>query len=532
MHERCLKFPFPSHVVSLGDAGAPHTPAGGERVVGGRILRPGGTSDPGSPATFALFPSPTREPCMADQDLVPDPTVFILYGGTGDLAHRLVLPAFYRLAIAGLLPSDWRLVGNGRGDVAHEDFAERVRKSLEEFGPKPSEGPWDEVKSRIRFAGGGFDTDDPGSLLEVLEEAERELGGSPQRVHYMAVPPGAFGKLTEAIGTHNLVERSRVVYEKPFGTSMDTFQELNRVAHETFEEEQIYRIDHFLGKEATQDIHVLRFANGLFTRAWDRNHIESVQIDVPETLDVAMRADFYESTGAILDMLVTHLFQLAGEVAMEPPDSLEPECLGEAREKVIGCFRPLSTEDVVVGQYDGYRDIDSVPDDSRTETFVAARMWVDNDRWRDVPFLFRTGKCLAESHQRVSVIFRDPVKGLSGQPEGASVLSFELSGDGEIELSMVAKEPGASLSLTKATVSLPLGTAFPDASLPAYSRLLHDVLMGDRSLFTRPDGLEQVWKVAAGILGDKPEPVIYPKGSWGPPEAAKLAEPGHWLLGE
>jgi glucose-6-phosphate 1-dehydrogenase len=469
---------------------------------------------------------------MADPSLVPDPTVFVLYGATGDLAHRLVLPAFYRLAIAGLLPKEWRLVGNGRGDVSHEDFAERVRQSLEEFGPKPSEGPWDEFRSQLRFAGGGFDRTDPGCLLDVLAQAEKDMGGTPQLIHYMAVPPGAFGPLTEAIGAHGLAEGARVVYEKPFGTSMATFTELNRIAHETFEETQVYRIDHFLGKEATQDIHVLRFANGLFAGAWDSNHIESVQIDVPETLDVAMRAEFYESTGAILDMLVTHLFQLAAEVAMEPPHCLEPDCLAEERERVIASFRPLTRADVVVGQYEGYRQTAGVAKDSRTETFVAARMWVDNPRWKGVPFLLRTGKCLGGSHQRVSVLFSDPIEGIPGQPLGASVLGFELSGDGEIMLSLVVKEPGPTVSLGTSTVTIPLGTGFHTPSLPAYARLLHDVLIGDRSLFTRPDGLVHVWDVAQAVLEDKPEPTAYPKGSWGPAEAADLAQPGRWLLGE
>jgi glucose-6-phosphate 1-dehydrogenase len=469
---------------------------------------------------------------MADPRLVPAPTVFVLYGATGDLAHRLVLPAFYRLAIAGLLPEDWRLVGNGRGDVSHEDFAERVRESLEEFGPKPSEGPWDLVRSRLCFAGGGFETSDPGSLLDVLKEAERQMGGTPELIHYMAVPPSAFGPLTEAIGTHGLAHGSRVVYEKPFGTSLETFTELDRIADATFEESQIYRIDHFLGKEATQDIHVLRFANGLFTGAWDNTHIESVQIDVPETLDVAMRASFYESTGAILDMLVTHLFQLAAEVAMESPHCLEPECLAEERERVIGCFRPLTRDDVVVGQYEGYRQTDGVAPDSKTETFVAARMWVDNSRWKGVPFLLRTGKCLAESHQRISVVFKDPEPGLPGQPVGASILGFELSGDGEILLSLVVKEPGPAMTLDTSTVTIPLGTGFHTPSLPAYARLLHDVLLGDRSLFTRPDGLAHVWKVATAILDDKPDPSPYPKGSWGPPAAAELAAPSAWHLGQ
>lgn len=468
---------------------------------------------------------------MVDARLVPEPTVFMLFGGTGDLAHRLVLPAFYRLAAEGLLPEDWRLVGNGRGDVSHEDFAGRVRKSLEEFGPKPEDGPWEEFRSRLRFAGGGFEASDPGSLLDVLAEAEAELGGSPQRVHYFAVPPSAFAKLTEGIGEHNLAERSRVVYEKPFGTSLTSFRELDEAAHRVFAEEQIYRIDHFLGKEATQDIHALRFGNGLFAGAWDRKHISSVQIDVPETLDVGMRADFYDATGAILDMLVTHLFQLAGEVAMRTPKSLDAEHIAEAREEVIGCFRPLDPEEVVVGQYDGYLDIEGIPADSRTETFVAARMWVDNDRWRGVPFLLRTGKCMAESHQRVSIKFKEPAETLGGMPCGGNVLGFELSGDGEISLSLVTKQPGPTSELTTGAARLPLGKAFHTPSLPAYSRLIHDVLMGDRSLFTRPDGLRHVWEVAGALLEHKGEPEPYARGSWGPESAKALAGEEGWILG-
>ncbi len=469
---------------------------------------------------------------MSDSPLKPEPTIFILYGATGDLAHRLVLPAFFQLAIAGLLPTDWRLIGNGRGNLSDEEFQERMRESLEEFGPPPAEGPWDDVRVRLRFAGGGFDSSDPGTLLDVVKQAEAELGGRPQLIHYLAVPPAAFGPLTEAIGAHHLATGSRVIYEKPFGTSLESFTDLDRIAHQTFEETQIYRIDHFLGKEATQDIHVLRFANGLFAGAWNRTHIESVEIDVPETLDVAMRASFYESTGAILDMLVTHLLQLAADVAMDPPHCLEPECMAEEREKVIGTFRPLTHADVVVGQYEGYRTTAGVAADSRTETFVAARMWVDNERWDGVPFLLRTGKCLTESHQRVSVIFRDPVPGLPDQPKGKSVLGFELSGDGEIQLTLVVKEPGVTVSLGSSRVVIPLGQGYHTPSLPAYPRLLHDVLIGDRSLFTRPDGLAHVWKVAGEILNDKPEPLMYPKKSWGPPEAAELIAPDHWLLGQ
>jgi glucose-6-phosphate 1-dehydrogenase len=458
--------------------------------------------------------------------------LFVLYGATGDLAHRLVLPAFYRLAIAELLPRNWRLVAEGRGQSTNEEFREGVRKALQEFGPEPSEGPWEEVSRRFLFAGGGFGVADPGSLLDVISLAKRDLGEDPQIIHYMAVPPDAFGPLTDAIGVHGLAQGSRVVYEKPFGSSLESFQTLDKIARRTFEEAQIYRIDHFLGKEATQNIHVLRFANGIFAGAWDSSHIENVQIDIPETLDVAMRAEFYNSTGAILDMLVTHLFQVAGEIAMEPPHCLDPECLSRAREAVIGCFRPLGASDVVLGQYEGYRETPGVPVDSRTETYVAARMWIDNDRWGGVPFFLRTGKCLLESRQRVSVVFKDAVPGLPGQPDGVSILSFELSGNGEVGLGLVIKEPGADITLGVGQTTLPLGSQKDGPSLSEYSILLHDVLVGDRSLFTRPDGLEHVWKVADGILRTKPELIPYAQGSWGPRQAAELVRPHHWILGE
>jgi glucose-6-phosphate 1-dehydrogenase len=206
--------------------------------------------------------------------------------------------------------------------------------------------------------------------------------------------------------------------------------------------------------------------------------------------------------------------------------------LAEAREAVIGCFRPLSASDVVVGQYEGYRDLAGIPAESRTETYVAARVWVDNDRWRGVPFLMRTGKCLLESRQRVSVVFKDAVPGLPGQPGEGNVLGFELSGDGEIELGLVVKQPGPERTLGIGNTKLPLGSASNKPPLPAYSLLLHDVLTGDRSLFTRPDGLEHVWTVADGLLRNKPQPIPYARGSWGPREAAELARPDSWVLGE
>ena len=339
----------------------------------------------------------------------PGPTVFVLFGATGDLAKRLVLPSFFRLVQEKLLPDEWRLIGSGRREKTDDEFRDDVQAALEQFGGlTPEDGPWDEFSAGLRFAGGGFTAEDPGELLDRIAEVRGEIGQDAQLVHYLGLPPTTFGDYTRALGAHGLAEGARVVYEKPFGTSLESFRELDRVVHEVLDESQVFRIDHFLGKEATQELRALRFANGLFGSSWDRHHVAAVEIDVPETLDVADRAEFYDATGAVLDMLVTHLFQVAAEVAMEPPASFRADDVAAARDEAVRRFRPLQRDDVVRGQFEGYRDLEHVADDSTTETFVAARLWIDSDRWRGVPFLLRTGKRMAESHQKVNLIFRDP----------------------------------------------------------------------------------------------------------------------------
>ncbi|MEU4244322.1 glucose-6-phosphate dehydrogenase (NADP(+)) [Actinoplanes sp. NPDC026619] len=459
-------------------------------------------------------------------------TVFVLFGATGDLARRMVLPAFYTLAIEGLLPEKWILVGNGRGDVSHEDFRGRVKEALEEFGPKPAKGPWNEFAKRLRFAGGGFDTSSPGSLLDVIAEARQETGRDAQLVHYFAVPPVAFPELTKALGTHGLAKGARVVYEKPFGTSPEAFRKLNRQVHSVLDESQVYRIDHFLGKEATQQLHAMRFANTAFAALWSREHVESVQIDVPETLGVENRAEFYDATGATLDMLVTHLFQVAAEVAMEPPARLDAADLQAAREKVIAKFRPIDPAEAILGQYSGYKSIKGVAARSRTDTFVAAKLWIDSPRWRGVPFLLRTGKKMAASEQRVSLVLRTPDGPFRKLAPQSNALSFSLAGNGEVDLTLLAKQPGIADELEPVTVALPL-TSVPDADpLPPYSRLIHDVLVGDRALFTRPDGLSAAWKAVQPLLDSPPRPISYPVDSWGPAKARALAAPHRWLLGQ
>ncbi|HEV7656115.1 MAG TPA: glucose-6-phosphate dehydrogenase (NADP(+)) [Mycobacteriales bacterium] len=465
---------------------------------------------------------------MADDKSV----VFVLFGATGDLAKRMVLPAFFQLAQHGLMPENWLLIGNGRGDVSHEDFSGAVHDALTEFGPKPEDGPWDEFSKRLRFAGGGFEKDDPGSLLDVLEDGKKDLGQGARYIHYLAIPPSAFGKITEGLGEHGLAKGSRVVYEKPFGTSPEDFRKLDETVHRVLDEEQVFRIDHFLGKEGTQDLHALRFGNSMFERLWSAEHVRAVQIDVPETLDIADRAAFYDATGALLDMIVTHLFQLAAEVAMEPPASLSAADLQAAREDVIAGFRPLDPAEVVLGQFEGYRDTEGIAPDSTRDTYVAARLWIDTPRWQGVPFLLRTGKQLHGDAQQISLVFKEPTGPLADKlPADGTVLTVSVSGSGEIDLRIVVKRPGPDLVLTSGTAKLAL-TDVPDGDpLPPYVRLIHDVVTGDRSLFTRPDGLAHAWDAITPILEHRPEVQPYARGSWGPEAADALAEPDGWLLG-
>ena len=460
------------------------------------------------------------------------PTAVILYGGTGDLAKRMVLPAIYELYTRGLLPQRFLLVGNGRGDVAHEDFRAHVHDCLTEFSSIEDEHQFAEFASHVLFAGGGFKDRDPGSLLDVIADAESELGERVALLHYLAIPPVAFEETTKAIKAHDLATNAKAVYEKPYGTSVESFHELDDLVHSVFSEEQVYRIDHFLGKEATQNLYLTRFANRLFGDVWNGRHIAQVQIDVPETLDIDDRAGFYDATGAMLDMLVTHLFQVAAEVAMEPPLSMSAEDVQDAREAVIAAFRPLDPNEVVLGQYRSYRATDGIADDSQTDTFVAARLWVDTDRWRGVPFLLRTGKMMTESAQRVSLVLRPADGPLHSIRANANVIQFDLKGNGAIEIMMTVKKPGPDPVPAESCTSLSLQNVAPGSMTP-YTSLIHDVLTGNRTLFTSSAGLASAFAAFAPMLGDaRPKVEIYDDHSWGPVAAQDLAGDVGWLLGQ
>ncbi|WP_218974830.1 glucose-6-phosphate dehydrogenase [Streptomyces sp. NP160] len=463
---------------------------------------------------------------------VSTPTVFVLFGATGDLAARMVLPAFGALAKHGLLPDNWRLIGNGRGHQSHDEFRDHVKKVLDEAKTGLSGRQWRGFSSSLRFAGGGFSESDPGELADVVAEAKDDLGGGDdvQLVHYIALPPSTFEAYTKALDAHGLAEGARVVYEKPFGTDSESFERLDELVLSIFPEERVFRIDHFLGKEATQQLHVLRFNNRLLEQVWNRYHVAAVQIDIPETLGVSNRAGFYDETGATLDMLVTHQLQVMAEVALEPPADGSPEALLEAREAVLKDFRPMDPSEAVLGQVEGYRDIDGVDDDSQTDTFVAAKVWIDNDRWEGVPFLLRTGKQLKESHQHVTLVLRRPqTRGFGERPPRPETIGFSLAGNGTVAATVTAQRPGAPGDLVAGSLLLDLEDLPRAEPLPAYASLLRDVLAGDRALFTTATGLREAWRVAAPLLDNRPAVQPYAPGSWGPDAAKEIAAPHGWL---
>jgi glucose-6-phosphate 1-dehydrogenase len=455
------------------------------------------------------------------------PTVFVLFGATGDLARRMVLPGFHGLYDKSLLPDTWRLIGCGRRQMSDDAFRKEVSEALDEFGTEIDEVSTTDFLSNVRFAGSGFTEQDPGELMDVLRDVRHDFGTSFDLVLYLALPPTVFTEYARAIDAHGLVRNAKVVFEKPYGVSAEDFEELDRVVHEVFDEAQVYRIDHFLGKEATQNLHMARFSNAMLDAVWHRDHVEAVQIDVPETLDIIDRAEFYDNTGALLDMVVTHLFQLAAEVAMEQPVSFEAEDLSTARSAVIDAFRPLRADDVVFGQFDGYRNTDGVAAGSSTDTFAAVRLWVDTDRWRDVPFLLRSGKCLGQDAERITLILRKPEGAPRDQPASAATITFDLAGFGALSMTTVVKKGGAGSELVPATVHIDFGDS--GQPLAPYERLLRDVLTGDRSRFTVPEGLRDAWRAISPVLDDRPAPILYQPGSMGPAEADALAEPHGWL---
>jgi glucose-6-phosphate 1-dehydrogenase len=462
-----------------------------------------------------------------------EPHVVVLFGATGDLARRKLLPGLLNLYTSGLVP-ELRVVGTSLEDLDRDAFVLLARDAVDEFASrKPTDQQWTEFTDGLTYVPG--DQGAAGLRAAVLD-AEAALGRDALRLHYLSVPPKAALPVVRLLGEAGLVDRSRVVMEKPFGTDLASARSLNAAVHEVFDEEQVFRIDHFLGKEAAQNILAFRFANGLFEPIWHRNHIDHVQIDVPESLALDGRAGFYESTGAYRDMVVTHLFQVLAFVAMEPPTSLEPQAIREEKNKVFRSMLPIEPHDVVRGQYQGYRDLDGVTDESETETFVALRAQIDNWRWAGVPFYLRTGKRLAEGARIISIAFKEPPRSMFphgsgiGQ-EGPDHLTFDLADSSRMSLSFYGKRPGPGMKLDKVSMQFAMHeTTWAGSVLEAYERLIHDAMRGDHTLFTSADGIERLWEISAPLLESPPHVRPYPPGSWGPNAIHQLISPRAWRL--
>jgi glucose-6-phosphate 1-dehydrogenase len=467
---------------------------------------------------------------IAEPAPTPADHVLVLFGATGDLARRKLLPGLFRLEQAGLMPERYRIVGTSRAPLDSDGFRRFARGAVDEFGQAPSNGAWDAFARNLSYS--DADEEAP-ALAAATARAERELGGEARRLHYLSVPPVACAGIVETLHRTGLAERARMIMEKPFGTDLGSARALNRKVHTVFDESQVFRIDHFLGKETVQNILACRFANGVFESIWNRDHVDRVQIDVPETLSIGTRADFYEETGAFRDMIVTHLFQVLGFVAMEPPTSLSPKALVDETVKVFEAMLPVRGEDVVRGQYAGYRDEPGVAANSQTETFVALRVAIDNSRWAGVPFYLRTGKRMAETRRLLTITFREPPRRMFGSANGfgPNELVFDLADRGGISASFLAKVPGPAMRLGAARFRFDYDDSFAAASgLEAYERLIHDALVGDHTLFTRADGIERLWEVSAPVLEAPPPVRTYAPGSWGPPGTDELIAPGRWHL--
>jgi glucose-6-phosphate 1-dehydrogenase len=469
----------------------------------------------------------------------PDDHVITLFGATGDLAKRKLLPGLFHLAKAGLMPEKYQIIGSAPAKFAlsDDDFRKHAKDGVAEFGSSmPTGSAWEDFAAALHF--GAADPDDPGPLVAAVKAAEKEIGGSPRRIFHLAVPPGAFGSVVGMLGDSGLAsKRSRVIIEKPFGTDLASARKLNETVHAVFDESQVFRIDHFLGKESIDNILALRFANGFLEPIWNRDHISHVQIDVPEEISIEGRAQFFEGTGTFRDMIVTHLFQVLGFVAMEPPTSLAAKPLRDEKGKVFDAIRPLDLTHVVRGQYAGYRDAPGVSATSQTDTFCALRVEVDNWRWAGVPFYLRSGKSLPQRRQVITLTLRAPVMQMFSDDTRAkhkakgNQLVIDFDDPGWITTRFLAKEPGPAMHLGEAEMTFRYGDSFRRAhELEGYERLLLLAMLGDQSLFTRSDGIERVWEIAAPMLEEPPPVELYAPGSWGPESIDRLIAPYRWYL--
>lgn len=486
----------------------------------------------------------------------------VIFGGSGDLAKRKLVPAVYNLMLDGVLPADFAVLATGRKPMRDEDFRTAVREGVEKFSRRPlQDEPWARFARRLFYVEGSIDTADLFRALRGrLEELERDLRLPANRIFYLAIPPSSFAGVAEGLRDaglvlppHSAAGYSRLIIEKPIGHDLASARAINEAVGKIFSESQIFRIDHYLGKETVQNLLAIRFANGIFEPIWNHKYIDHIQITVSEAEGVGTRATYYETAGALRDMVQNHLLQILCLVAMEPPYSLDPDVVRNARMDVLRCLRPIEGRDVeryaVRAQYSsgvvhdrpipGYRRETGIRPDSLTETFVALKIFVENWRWSGVPFYIRTGKALQKRTSDVSVHFKEIPRILfnaeSASPLPTNVLRLRIQPDEGLSLRIMSKIPGSRSETHPVEMNFRYGDAYGTSSPEAYERLLLDVMAGDASLFMRRDAVEASWAWVTAILdgwaasGSKWLPE-YPAGTKGPIEADRLIESDgrHW----
>ncbi len=473
----------------------------------------------------------------------PDPCALVIFGASGDLTRRKLFPALYSLALRRLLPEQFAVVGVARTEESDDEFRDRMKHAVQEFGRDEfKEDVWEWLADGMRYVSTDF-ADEGGEdrVRDVLNELDEQRKTAGNRVYYLAVPPDAIATLLQEIGERRSTEGwTRVIVEKPFGRDLATAQELNAEIGKHFAENEIFRIDHYLGKETVQNLLALRFANGIFEPIWNRQFVDHVQITVAESIGIEGRSGFYEQAGAIRDVFQNHLLQLVALTAMEPPIDFTAESVRNEKVKVLRALHTPGPKHVVRGQYGrgfvegeevpGYREEEGVGADSLTETYVAAKLYVDNWRWADTPFYVRAGKRLARRETTIAIEFKraphPPFEITDDESLRPNVLVCHIQPDEGVSLEFMAKMPGQGMTLRTVHMDFLYGGAFRTGIPEAYERLLLDCLLGDTTLFTRADEVEEQWSLVDAIVGfwkrDRPTFPNYAAGTWGPAAADEL----------
>lgn len=482
------------------------------------------------------------------------PCVVVIFGATGDLTRRKLLPALYRLTQQRLIPAEFAILGTARQEMSHDEFRSNMKSAVTEFGPDDTidESIWESFAKRIFYTGGDFNDPETYRKLKTrLEEIDREYDTQGNRIFYLATAPDFFGLVAKQLGEENLVkpgsERSwtRIIVEKPFGHDLESARALNQELAQVFEEKQVYRIDHYLGKETVQNLLVFRFANSIFEPLWNRQFIDHIQITNAEALGVEGRGAYYEKAGALRDMIQNHVFQVASLIAMEPPASLSANAVRDEKAKAMHSVRSLPAERIdefaVRGQYGpgtvlgdtvpGYREEPGVDPNSSTETFASLKLYFDNWRWSGVPFYLRSGKRLQKQVTEIAIQFKEVPHHLfeeSDAPLQANVMIIRIQPNEGITLRFAAKLPGQAMRIRPVNMDFRYGSSFGVKSPEAYERLLLDCMLGDSTLYARRDMVERGWEIVAPILEAWKKPAAkfpnYEAGSWGPQAAFDLIE--------